>query len=187
MYTSGKIIDVDKLLMELKTADNQTTQQGLQNYDIQRLGTDYTAVFNPSLGIKLPFNRDDGNVSSDGYAMINGYRNLVKQNFINLMLTAPGEKLMDINFGVGLRSYLFENNTPSLRETLRTRIQNQVRKYMNFLQIDNISFSDRLDGFSAIPVGENFLRIKVDYFVRVIQAEDTVDLGLMFNPELASI
>jgi len=182
-----RIIDVDQLLLELKPSENSLTDIGLKNYDIRRLSMEDRLVYGPSLSIRLPFNKDEGNESSDGYAMIKGYKNLVKQNFRNLMLSAPGEKLMDKNFGVGLRNYLFENRSATLESTLRKRIKNQIRRYMNYLAIEEIKFSDKIEEFSAIPVGENFLRIRISYFVEVIQTEDTLDLGLLYDPRSTSI
>ena len=51
---------------------------------------------------KLPVTVDD----LDGhYALTKTIREAIKQNFKNLMFTIPGEKVMDIDFGVGLKRY----------------------------------------------------------------------------------
>ena len=47
------------------------------------------------------------------YGLIKDYVELVKQNFKMLLLTNPGERIMNPDFGVGLRRYLFEMNGPS--------------------------------------------------------------------------
>ena len=54
------------------------------------------------IGPKLPLQRDDvyGN-----YTLISSYAEEIKQNFKNLLLTAPGERMMNPDFGVGLRNY----------------------------------------------------------------------------------
>ena len=41
-----------------------------------------------------------------GYTLNKTYRQVVKQNFKHLLLTEPGEKIMDKNFGVGLKKFL---------------------------------------------------------------------------------
>jgi phage baseplate assembly protein W len=183
----GRIIDVDKLLMELKATANPLTKIGLKNLDIQTFGNDYDLSLSPSLSVSLPVNKLKTSMSADGYEMIYGYEDLVKQNFRNVLLTAPGEKLMDKNFGVGLRMYLFENDSADLRRTLNDRIRKQVKTYINYVKILDLAFSNEIDSFSAIPWGENFLRIKIAYYVDAVQAQDTIDLGLLFNSADVSI
>jgi len=76
---------------------------------------------------KLPLIRSD----EDGtYKLIKSYKNLIKQNFRNLILTAPGERMMDPNFGVGIRNYLFENDGDALYSTIRAKIHEQVTRYI---------------------------------------------------------
>ena len=62
----------------------------------------------PLLTPKLPLVVD----GSTGYRMIDNYTDLVKQNFKNLMLTNPGERMMDPTFGVGITTFLFEIDNP---------------------------------------------------------------------------
>jgi phage baseplate assembly protein W len=52
-----------------------------------------------SLGVKLPLARD----ASDGYGMIKSFKTMIRQNFKMLLLTSPGERIMEPNFGVGLK------------------------------------------------------------------------------------
>ena len=60
-----------------------------------------------SLAVKIPLTRD----SIDGFAMIKDIRTLIKQNFKMLLLTYPGERVMEPEFGIGLRRFLFSNFT----------------------------------------------------------------------------
>ena len=46
------------------------------------------------------------------YSLTQTVEEVIRQNLMNLILTAPGERIMDINFGVGMRHYLFEQNVP---------------------------------------------------------------------------
>mgnify|MGYP000439218146 FL=1 len=59
------------------------------------------------LSPKLPLTKDP----QDGYALNKEYVELVQQNLKMILLTAPGERIMEPEFGVGLRNYLFQNNT----------------------------------------------------------------------------
>ncbi len=56
----------------------------------------------------------------------------VKFNLKNILLTNPGEKLSDPEFGVGLRQYLFELETSSSVRNLKQNIINQIQRYANY-------------------------------------------------------
>ena len=58
-----------------------------------------------SLGVKLPLTLDDVN----GLTMLSNLKTLLRQNLKMLILTAPGERIMEPDFGAGLRNYLFTN------------------------------------------------------------------------------
>ena len=48
---------------------------------------------------------------------------------------------MDINFGVGLRNYIFEQNDVITRDEISENIGDQVSKYLPYVQIDEITFT----------------------------------------------
>ena len=100
-----------------------------------------------------------------------------QQNLKNLILTSPGERIMDSNFGVGLRRYLFENNTPVLRQKLENRIIEQVERYMPFVDITelNILYSDN---------NQSVMDIKLRYGIRGIASEEILSLSL--DPKITS-
>ena len=93
----------------------------------------------------------------------------VKSNLINLLLTEPGERVNEPNFGVGLKNLLFEQN-PDV-EVLKEKINTQIEFYIplitlsdvdaNFLEDEHklfivISYSFNLDGSSdAIQLNFN--------------------------------
>ena len=60
--------------------------------------------FSPSL--PLTYNKTDG-----PYALLKTIRDVGHQNLKMVILTNPGERVMDPLFGVGISRYLFENNT----------------------------------------------------------------------------
>ena len=79
----------------------------------------------------------------------------IQQNFRMLLLTQPGEYVMDINFGVGLRKYLFQQGTPSLGEAIRADIFKQCGIYMPYVTVDDIEVD-----FTNIDSNSLTLRIK---------------------------
>ena len=63
----------------------------------------------------IPFVTDD----RDGIKLNKEYIDLVNQNLTMLILTAPGERIMDPSFGVGMKKYIFQNHGPEVEKTLK--------------------------------------------------------------------
>ena len=115
---------------------------------------------------KLPLIVDD----LDGhYGLNKTIREAVKQNFKNLILTSPGERVMDQEFGVGLRSFLFENFTIEVGENIKYRIYNQAKLYMSFIEINSIDLNQAQDKLST-------LFVKISYSIPKLGANDTLIL-----------
>ena len=110
------------------------------------------------------------------YNLITDYKALAIQNLKMLILTCPGEKMMDINFGVGLRRYLFEQNGASTYGEIDQAIREQVASHLPYIQINSIEFTVPEDSpdfyphtidldlkFKIIPLQINStLNVKVD-------------------------
>lgn len=116
------------------------------------------------LSPKLPLTKDP----VDGYQLNKDYVQLVKQNLKMILLTAPGERIMEPDFGVGLRNYLFENLTNSTFSTVETKIREQVGIYMPFIDVAEVKFNEisSSDGSSGsgIHLDIDFRIIPFDLF-----------------------
>jgi|TARA_R110000824_G_scaffold14605_3_gene62097 phage baseplate assembly protein W len=77
------------------------------------------------------------------YDMIDDIRENIKQNFKNLLLTSPGERIMIPDFGVGLRRYLFELDKEVIFQEVSSRIVSQVETYLSFITLTDISLAER--------------------------------------------
>ena len=111
----------------------------------------------------------------NGYGLTQTHKQLVNQNFRMLILTALGERMMDPLFGVGLRNYLFELDSPFVRSNITEKIGEQVNRYMPFIELNDIRFispeeDDRLD--------TNFLGITIKYTIVPLQQSDLLDITL---------
>jgi len=89
-----------------------------------------------ALAVRLPITKD----SINGYTMIDDFDTLIKQNLKMLILTAPGERIMEPEFGVGIRNYLFENFNNSVYKQIDTNIRKQVEMFMPAIAINEVSF-----------------------------------------------
>jgi phage baseplate assembly protein W len=128
----------------------------------------------PLLTPKLPLVVD----GSTGYRMIDNYTDLVKQNFKNLMLTNPGERMMDPTFGVGITTFLFEIDNPILYEDITSKIREQVNKYLSYIEVQDVIFnSQRLDN----DIDDNFLSILIKYRITPLDLSDVLEITTPIN------
>ena len=106
------------------------------------------------LAPQLPLAED----ASTQYAMITDYPKLALQNLKMLILTIPGERIMDIDFGVGILQYLFENNDNTVRSTITANIYDQVDKYLPYLDILEIKYHSSIEDPT---VSEHYLGMRI--------------------------
>jgi len=111
------------------------------------------------IGPKLPLQRD---YRFGNYGLTETYGEQIKQNFKNLLLTAPGERIMNPDFGVGLRNFLFEPRE-KVKGLVRQRIDEQVAKYMPFIRITRVSMNSNKDSVSAID--DVVLAVIIEYVI----------------------
>lgn len=105
------------------------------------------------------------------YALIDEYVDLVRQNFKMLLYTIPGEKIMNPDYGVGLRQYLFENMITQLatQSKVKARILSQASKYMSYIDIGVIEFSQ-------INQEPNSIHIYIEYDIVPLNVSDALSV-----------
>ena len=120
-----------------------------------------------SLGVKLPLARDP----SDGFGMIKNFKTMIKQNFKMLLLTSPGERVMEPDFGVGVKKYLFENFNESTFAKIERDIVMQTRIYIPVIQIQEVSFD-------ASNPDSNQLSIRIRYAIPNLNIKDLLEFTI---------
>ena len=120
---------------------------------------------------KLPLTRD----SVDGFRLTKNLKEMVQQNFKMLILTSPGERVMEPTFGVGLYNYLFELDTVLVESEIRDRIARQTRKYMPFVNILSIDFGNRPPG---AEIDRSFLSIVIRYRIPSLREVNVLRIKL---------
>jgi len=119
-----------------------------------------------SVSLPLTYDNEDG-----PYRLNKTLKQVVKQNFKNLILTSPGERVMMPTFGAGVRRLLFEPLTSETFSKVSQRISSQVTKFMSYINIENISFitPDQDSSLSA-----NSVRLIIKYNIGPINDSDTL-------------
>ena len=116
----------------------------------------------PGLSIKLPVQRDP----EDGYSLTKTYEQMIAQNFKHLILTFPGERVMDPMFGVGLKKFLFEPNDPSTYGNIEAKIRTQVERYLPFVKIINVETN----------FVDHTLNVAINYYISSLGVSDSLAL-----------
>jgi len=125
------------------------------------------------LAPRLPLRRDE----RDGHELIKTFEGLVQQNLKMLILTNPGERMMDPEFGVGLKRFLFEQNNAITQGDIQGKIFQQVGVYLPFIKILNINFKVA----DSNEHSDNFLRVRIEYFVVPLQLKAKIDIVSEFS------
>ena len=90
-------------------------------------------------------------------------------------MTNPGERIMDAGFGAGLNQFLFELDNPGLYGDISARIDQQVKRYLPYIQILNATY----DSNATNPnLQTNFLFVQIEYLIKPLQVTDNLSLTL---------
>ena len=104
--------------------------------------------------------------ATDGpFDMLTTLEGVAAQNLKMLILTSPGERIMDAKFGVGIKKYLFWQYVPATLSDIDNRIRSQVKRYLPYIRISNISFNQNANIGASDSLSDNLLSIRIDYDV----------------------
>ena len=117
------------------------------------------------ISTKLPVRKS----SINGFESIDTIQENIKQNLKMLLLTRPGERLMDPSFGVGVDTFLFENFTEATYSSIQQRTLRQVAIYMPQITIKNIFFD-------ASQQDSGILNMRIQFNITPLGTTDVLDL-----------
>ena len=120
-----------------------------------------------SFSVALPLTRD----SADGFRMIKNFKSLIRQNLKMLILTNPGERVMNPNFGVGIQRMLFENANNETFAEIRSSINEQVKIYIPTVQLLQINFD-------SSGMDQNILGISIEFAIPKIGLTDILEFAI---------
>ncbi len=103
--------------------------------------------------------------------MIDDFTTLVKQNLKMLVLTSKGERIMEPEFGVGIKDFLFENFNNMTFKKIDTSIRKQVEMFMPAVSILDISFA-------GSEVDKNLLGVSIFFSIPSIDVRDLLEFTI---------
>lgn len=119
------------------------------------------------------------NVTNNSVAVLTGDVSVINRTRL-LMLTEPNELYNSMDFGVGLKQYLWQYNTVNVKAIIQDRIIEQLRKYEPCCVPDDTTFADGLlysgnyDDLSA----QEFNKLKMTVGLKTIYSNNvTLDLS----------
>jgi phage baseplate assembly protein W len=110
-------------------------------------------------------------ILSDGIAIDShsedDIKSAIRFNLKNIILTNPGERIMNSSFGAGILELLFSQPTPDLVTKIKSRIIKQVNLWAPYVIIRQLDISYN---------GENSINIAIAYEVPEIDVNDYFDI-----------
>jgi len=94
----------------------------------------------------------------------------VKQSIKNLILTDPGERLMQPYIGGGIRALLFENITPGTLKVIESRCADTIKIYEPRAEIIDITASSQYD--------DNKVNVNIRFYIKNVDKPISLDLIL---------
>lgn len=108
------------------------------------------------IGVTLPLERGNAGYFSQSTTTFQQ----IKSNFVNLMLTRKGERVMQPEFGTDIHNILFDQITEETLDNLKLSITSAVERWMPFLEVIEVVAQPYAD------TDYNKVVIKIDYRFR---------------------
>jgi phage baseplate assembly protein W len=112
------------------------------------------------IGIKLPF---DG---STGLNITYTTKDAVRSNILNFFLTGKRERVMNPNFGAGIREQLFEQIVQGTIDNIRDIIEFNLDSLFPQINLNNLQIDSSPD--------QNLIQIFISYSIRNTNIEDEI-------------
>jgi uncharacterized protein len=120
-----------------------------------------------SISVRLPLSLDN----TDGFGMIKRIRSMINQNLKMLILTNPGERVMEPEFGVGIKQFLFQNFSSDVYSQIDFKIREQVGKYMPSVNVREVNFY-------SIEEDSNKISFRLVYSIPSIAVNDLLEITI---------
>jgi len=115
------------------------------------------------IGVDLPF--------SGPTAFTPNYqtKDAIKNNLINYLLTNPGERIENPQFGAGLRIYIFSQISSGNLEYIQEDLQEKIKKNFPDINLDSVEVLQN--------VNSNTIQVNINYSIPNTGINDTLELN----------
>lgn len=112
--------------------------------------------------------------NTDGpYQLNKTLKDTFKQNLKMLVLTMPGERIMEPDFGIGLYGFLFEGIGDNTFSRVSQKIQEQVARYIPAINLEEITF---VTSDEDTLLGLNEVRVSIKYSILPFNGSDELTI-----------
>ena len=119
---------------------------------------------NITIGIALPFN------APSAFRSTYDFKEQLKYNVINLLLTNKGERIFNPNFGTDIRKQLFNQISEDTYIALTDDIRNTIETYIPQITIEKLE---------AIPsYDKHIITINLTYRINISNEKDAITINL---------
>lgn len=132
-----------------------------------------------SLGIQFPMNGRRGNSSSGVFNVSYTTEQQAISNYINLLLTKPGQRYMQPTYGVGLQYQVFEQNTPALQQSIELDIRQQSQYWLPYIFNRRITIGFANDDTGLSGDNQHGISINIDFSVTENGANKSMQIYLV--------
>ena len=116
---------------------------------------------NARIGIAFPLN--DVNMSSGTQTT----REQLKTNFLNLLLTVPGERINNPNYGIGLKTQVFETSIDEI--SLQENINSKLAFWIPEIVVTKVVIQQDIDQYRV--------SINLNYSITLDESEDSIQIN----------
>jgi phage baseplate assembly protein W len=119
---------------------------------------------NVAIGISLPFN------APSAFRSTYDFKEQLKYNLINLLLTNKGERILNPNFGTDIRKQLFNQMVDDSFEILKADILNTIKVYIPEITVERLDITPAYDN--------NLFTVNLFYRVNISNEKDTITINI---------
>ena len=116
---------------------------------------------NARIGVAFPLN--DINMAAGTQTT----REQLKTNLLNILLTVPGERINNPNYGIGLKNQVFKNSIDAI--TLQENINGQLAFWLPEIIITEVTVQQNIDQYR--------ISIKLNYSISLDESEDSIQIN----------